>query len=48
MWEPFGEDHVHYVPFASLTPVEADNIVAAVHDIDIAALRRRVAANVDA
>jgi hypothetical protein len=85
VWEPFSEDHVHYVPFASLTPVDADNIVAAgrcidadsaalssvrvmgpciamgaaaahaldlagtgsVHDIDMAALRRRVAANVD-
>ncbi len=85
VWEPFGEHHVHYVPFASLTPVDADNIVAAgrcidadsaalssvrvmgpciamgaaaahaldlagtgsVHAIDIAALRRRVAPNVD-
>jgi 2-polyprenyl-6-methoxyphenol hydroxylase-like FAD-dependent oxidoreductase len=85
VWEPFGVDHLHYVPFASLTPAGADNIVAvgrcidadsaalssvrvmgpciamgaaaahaldlagsgSVHQLDIAALRRRVAANVD-
>ncbi|MDB5405623.1 MAG: hypothetical protein JWL84_535 [Rhodospirillales bacterium] len=84
VWEPFAEDHVHYVPFGSLTPADADNVVAAgrcidadgaalssvrvmgpciamgaaaahaldlagsgsVHQIDIAALRRRLAANV--
>lgn len=85
VWEPFGEDHLHYVPFASLTPPGLDNLVAAgrcidadsaalssvrvmgpciamgaaaahaldlagsgsVHQIEIAALRRRLAANVD-
>jgi 2-polyprenyl-6-methoxyphenol hydroxylase-like FAD-dependent oxidoreductase len=85
IWEPFGVDHLHYVPFASLTPRGVDNIVAAgrcidadaaalssvrvmgpciamgaaaahaldlagsgsVHQIDVAALRRRLAANVD-
>ena len=85
VWEPFGLDHLHYVPFASLTPAGADNIVAvgrcidadsaalssvrvmgpciamgaaaahaldlagsgSVHQLDMAALRRRVAANVD-
>jgi 2-polyprenyl-6-methoxyphenol hydroxylase-like FAD-dependent oxidoreductase len=84
-WEPFGDDHLHYVPFGALVPDEADNVVAAgrcidgdsaalssvrvmgpciamgaaaahaldlagsgsVQQIDIAALRRRVAANVD-
>jgi len=29
IWEPFSDDHVHYVPFGSLVPAEADNIVAA-------------------
>jgi flavin-dependent dehydrogenase len=86
VWEPFAEDHLHYVPFASLTPAGVDNLVAAgrcidadsaalssvrvmgpciamgaaaahaldlagsgsVHQLDIAALRRRLAANVDA
>ena len=86
VWEPFGEDHLHYVPFGSLAPADADNLVAAgrcidadsaalssvrvmgpciamgaaaahaldlagsgsVHQLDIAALRRRLAANVDA
>ena len=33
-WEPFADDHVHYVPFASLVPSEADNIVAAGRCID--------------
>jgi ribulose 1,5-bisphosphate synthetase/thiazole synthase len=85
VWEPFAEDHLHYVPFASLTPPAVDNLVAAgrcidadsaalssvrvmgpciamgaaaahaldlagsgsVHQLDMAALRRRVAANVD-
>lgn len=85
VWEPFGEDHLHYVPFASLTPPGLDNLVAAgrcidadsaalssvrvmgpciamgaaaahaldlagsgsVHQIEIAALRRRLAANID-
>ena len=85
VWEPFDEDHLHYVPFGSLTPPGLDNLVAAgrcidadsaalssvrvmgpciamgaaaahaldlagsgsVHQIDTAALRRRLAANVD-
>jgi hypothetical protein len=33
-WEPFADDHVHYVPFGSLLPCEADNIVAAGRCID--------------
>ncbi len=33
-WEEFGDDHMHYVPFRSLTPAEADNIVAAGRCID--------------
>jgi 2-polyprenyl-6-methoxyphenol hydroxylase-like FAD-dependent oxidoreductase len=33
-WEVFGEDHMHYVPFGSLTPAEADNVVAAGRCID--------------
>jgi hypothetical protein len=85
VWEPFGADHVHYVPLGSMTPPDADNLVAAgrcidgdatalssvrvmgpciamgaaaayaldlagrgsVHEIDPAALRKRVAANVE-
>ena len=85
VWEPFAEDHVHYVPLRSLTPPGADNVVAAgrcidgdatalssvrvmgpciamgaaaahaldlagkgsVHHIDLAALRRRVHANIE-
>jgi flavin-dependent dehydrogenase len=85
VWEAFADDHVHYVPFGSLVPSEADNIVAAgrcidgdsaalssvrvmgpciamgaaaahaldlagsgsVHQIDIAALRKRVWDNVE-
>ena len=85
VWEPFAEDHVHYVPLRSLTPPGADNIVAAgrcidgdatalssvrvmgpciamgaaaahaldlagngsVHQIDRAALRQRVRANIE-
>ena len=85
VWEPFAEDHVHYVPFGSLTPPGADNLVAAgrcidgdatalssvrvmgpciamgaaaahaldlagtgsVHQIDPAALRRRIRANIE-
>jgi glycine/D-amino acid oxidase-like deaminating enzyme len=84
-WEEFDDDHLHYVPFRSLTPVEADNVVAAgrcidadpvalssvrvmgpcmamgaaaahaldlagagsVHQIDMAALKRRIAANLE-
>lgn len=34
VWEPFAEDHVHYVPFGSLTPPGADNLVAAGRCID--------------
>jgi flavin-dependent dehydrogenase len=34
VWEPFQDDHVHYVPFGSLIPAEADNIVAAGRCID--------------
>jgi hypothetical protein len=85
VWEPFAEDHVHYVPLGSLTPPGADNLLAAgrcidgdatalssvrvmgpciamgaaaahaldlagsgsVHHIDLAALRERVAANIE-
>jgi hypothetical protein len=34
IWEPFSDDHIHYVPFGSLVPAEADNIVAAGRCID--------------
>jgi flavin-dependent dehydrogenase len=34
IWEPFSDDHVHYVPFGSLVTAEADNIVAAGRCID--------------
>ncbi|HEY6994698.1 MAG TPA: FAD-dependent oxidoreductase [Xanthobacteraceae bacterium] len=34
VWEPFPDDHVHYVPLGSLLPAEADNIVAAGRCID--------------
>jgi hypothetical protein len=34
VWEPFAEDHVHYVPFGCLTPPGADNLVAAGRCID--------------
>jgi hypothetical protein len=34
VWEPFPDDHVHYVPFGSLVPAQADNIVAAGRCID--------------
>lgn len=85
LWEPFGEDHLHYVPLRSLIPAEADNVVAAgrcidgdaaalssvrvmgpciamgaaaahaldlagggsVHEIDLAALRRRLIRNLE-
>ena len=33
-WHVFDKDHVHYVPFGSLAPQEADNIVAAGRCID--------------
>ena len=40
VWEPFGEDHMHYVPFGSLTPPDTDNLVAVGRciDGDVAAL----------
>ncbi len=40
VWEPFGVDHMHYVPMGSLVPPEADNLVAAGRciDGDVAAL----------
>jgi hypothetical protein len=85
VWEPFAEDHVHYVPLGSLTPPGADNLLAAgrcidgdaaalssvrvmgpciamgaaaahaldladtgrVQDVDVAALRKRLAANLE-
>jgi flavin-dependent dehydrogenase len=34
VWEPFDEDHLHYVPFASLTPPGLDNLLAAGRCID--------------
>jgi FAD dependent oxidoreductase len=34
VWEPFGEDHVHYVPLGSLVPADADNVAAAGRCID--------------
>jgi glycine/D-amino acid oxidase-like deaminating enzyme len=34
VWEPFGDDHLHYVPFGSLVPDEADNLVAVGRCID--------------
>jgi hypothetical protein len=34
VWEPFPDDHLHYVPFGSLVPAEGDNIVAAGRCID--------------
>jgi flavin-dependent dehydrogenase len=39
-WEAFPPEHLHYVPFASMTPAEADNLVAAGRciDADVAAL----------
>ena len=40
IWQPFPADHLHYVPFRSLVPLEADNLVAAGRcmDADNAAL----------
>ncbi|MEB3103660.1 FAD-dependent oxidoreductase [Ferviditalea candida] len=29
LWPPFSNDHVHYVPLASLTHPDIDNLVAA-------------------
>ena len=34
VWEPFADDHVHYVPFRSMTPPDVDNLVAAGRCID--------------
>lgn len=34
VWRPFGDDHMHYVPFGCLTPADADNVVAAGRCID--------------
>lgn len=34
VWEPFAEEHVHYVPFGSLTPPDTDNLVAIGRCID--------------
>ena len=40
VWESFDADHMHYVPFGSLTPPEADNLVACGRciDADVSAL----------
>lgn len=39
-WENFEDEHVHYVPLRSMTPKDADNLVAAGRciDADVAAL----------
>ena len=34
VWEQFGDDHMHYVPFGALVSPEADNYVAAGRCID--------------
>src|SRR5436190_20317403 len=34
VWEPFADDHLHYVPMGSLVSPECDNIVAAGRCID--------------
>ena len=33
-WEPFDADHIHYVPFGSLIPMDGDNLIAAGRCID--------------
>lgn len=33
-WEIFGDDHMHYVPLAAMTPPDVDNLVAAGRCID--------------
>ncbi|MCL6592521.1 MAG: FAD-dependent oxidoreductase [Alicyclobacillus sp.] len=40
VWEPFSEDHVHYVPLRSMLPPDVDNVVVAGRciDADVAAL----------
>ncbi|MGE3986648.1 FAD-dependent oxidoreductase [Pseudorhodoplanes sp.] len=34
VWEPFDDNHLHYVPFGSLVPDEADNVIAVGRCID--------------
>ncbi|RSL30144.1 FAD-dependent oxidoreductase [Salibacterium salarium] len=34
VWEPFSEDHVHYVPLGSLTPPDVNNLMAVGRCID--------------
>lgn len=34
LWEPFDDDHIHYVPLGSMVSPEADNLVAAGRCID--------------
>jgi flavin-dependent dehydrogenase len=34
VWEPFADDHLHYVPMGSLVSGECDNMVAAGRNID--------------
>jgi len=34
VWEPFPDDHLHYVPMGSLVSPESDNMVAAGRNID--------------
>ena len=34
VWEPFAEDHLHYVPFGALVARDAENLVAAGRCID--------------
>jgi hypothetical protein len=40
VWEPFGADHIHYIPLRSLAPKDADNLLAVGRciDGDVAAL----------
>lgn len=33
-WEPFGREHLHYVPYRSLTPSELENVLAVGRCID--------------
>ena len=34
VWEKFGPNHVHYVPLRAMTPLGADNLVAACRCVD--------------
>jgi hypothetical protein len=34
VWEPFGADHIHFVPLGSLVPKDVDNVVATGRCID--------------